>query len=197
MSEKTIRIFISSPGDVKAERQAARQVIEHLQRKYLGRLSLHSIFWEEMPIDVLDAFQVGIDKALVELEKVGGIDIAIFILWSRLGSPTIELQTDDGPREFPSGTVREWDYMMELRKRNTTLGLEGQPTIILYTRKDEESFENRLRGKPDDEKAYEVSQKQAVNQFIRDKCKDPKSGKNTGAHLDYRNSDQEIGRAHV
>ncbi|MFM7927600.1 MAG: hypothetical protein ACKO9Q_07775, partial [Pirellula sp.] len=95
MSEKTIRIFISSPGDVEAERKAARQVIQHLQRKYDERLKLHSIFWEELPIAVHEAFQKGIDDQLEELQKFGGIDIAIFILWSKLGSPTIELKTDD------------------------------------------------------------------------------------------------------
>jgi formylglycine-generating enzyme required for sulfatase activity len=188
MSKKTIRIFISSPGDVKAERQAARQVIEHLQIKYVGRLSLHSIFWEDMPIDVCDAFQVGIDKALVELEKVGGIDIAIFILWSRLGSPTIELKAANGLREYPSGTVREWEYMMELREKNSSNGEEGRPTIFLYTRKDEESFK-RLLNKCNDEERRELDlQKDAVDAFIREKCKDPATGKNTGAHLDYRDT---------
>ena len=37
---KTIRIFISSPGDVAPERDKARQVIHDLQRRYLGRLEL-------------------------------------------------------------------------------------------------------------------------------------------------------------
>ncbi|MFM7929769.1 MAG: ATP-binding protein, partial [Pirellula sp.] len=189
MSEKTIRIFISSPGDVKAERKAARQVIEHLQRKYDGRLSLHSTLWEELPIAVHDAFQVGIDKALLEIEKVGGIHIAIFILWSRLGTPTIELKTEDGLREFPSGTVREWDYMMELREKNTTLGLEGQPTIFLYTRKDQDAFKWKINQyKTDSEMKEAIEQKIAVENFISEKCKDPKTGKNKGAHLDYKDT---------
>ena len=138
-----------------------------------------------------DAFQKGIDDHLEELQKIGGIDIAIFILWSRLGSPTIELKTDDGLREFPSGTVREWEYMMDLRRKNASLGIEGQPTIFLYTRKDEESYKRLLNEcKTSDERRKLDDQKDAVEAFIREKCKDPKSGKNTGAHLDYRNSDQ-------
>lgn len=38
--ERTVRIFISSPGDVEAEREKARQVIHELQEQYTGMLRL-------------------------------------------------------------------------------------------------------------------------------------------------------------
>ncbi|MDF1811737.1 MAG: hypothetical protein P1V20_05970 [Verrucomicrobiales bacterium] len=37
---RLIRIFISSPGDVREERERARQVVESLRRRYAGRLDL-------------------------------------------------------------------------------------------------------------------------------------------------------------
>ena len=46
---KKVRIFISSPGDVQDERDKARKVVRRLQRRYIGRLELDSILWENLP----------------------------------------------------------------------------------------------------------------------------------------------------
>lgn len=43
---KSIRIFISSPGDVAIERDKARKVVEGLQKRYAGQLRLESVLWE-------------------------------------------------------------------------------------------------------------------------------------------------------
>ena len=84
MSSRTVRIFISSPGDVAEERQKAQQVIADLARRYAPRLALVPILWEELPLMADTPFQKGIETVL---DDKGGIDIAVFILWSRLGSP--------------------------------------------------------------------------------------------------------------
>jgi hypothetical protein len=47
---KTIRIFISSPGDVVEEREKARQVVRDLQRRCLGRLELIPVLGERRNI---------------------------------------------------------------------------------------------------------------------------------------------------
>jgi hypothetical protein len=80
----TLRIFISSPGDVAEERAKARQVIEQLQRQNGSGLELIPVLWEDLPLQADSSFQEGIDMML---SKEHGIDIAVFILWSRLGSP--------------------------------------------------------------------------------------------------------------
>ena len=49
---KTIRIFISSPNDVAEERDKAREVIRRLQRRYIGKLELVPVLWEQMPLEV-------------------------------------------------------------------------------------------------------------------------------------------------
>lgn len=47
---KTLRIFISSPGDVAEERQITGKVIERLQGKYWSFVRLDDVFWERRAI---------------------------------------------------------------------------------------------------------------------------------------------------
>ena len=84
MAEKLLRIFISSPGDVAEEHDKAKQVIAALQRHYGDAVSLMLVLWEALAIPATASFQEGIDFVLAERHRV---DIAVFILWSRLGSP--------------------------------------------------------------------------------------------------------------
>jgi hypothetical protein len=181
MSQKTIRIFISSPGDVLEERNKAKAVVDQLRKIFSGRLELQTVLWEELPLQVDMSFQKGIDVVLSEI----GIDIAVFILWSRLGSPTGPLMVGNDMKEFRSGTEREWQLMLQAREQCQHKGIPLRPAIFVYTRKDEESFEERLRGKPDDEKAIEVSQKRAVTGFIQEEFKDSDTGVNLRAYHSF------------
>lgn len=89
-----MEIFISSPGDVAQERDKAREVIRRLQRRCRGRLEMVSVLWKDLPLGADMSLQEGID-GIVSAD--GGIDIAVFILWSRLGSPIVKvLQTRCG-----------------------------------------------------------------------------------------------------
>ncbi len=54
---QTIRIFISSPGDVAQERERASQVIESLRRRYAWKFHLIPIFWENLPLEPDMSFQ--------------------------------------------------------------------------------------------------------------------------------------------
>lgn len=56
---KSIRIFISSPGDVIEERALTRKVIERLQGEYSGRVELEPIYWIHEPCEA-ESFQVQI-----------------------------------------------------------------------------------------------------------------------------------------
>lgn len=123
---KTIRIFISSPGDVAEQRTRARQVVQGLRKRYAQFFELKPILWEEMALELGLAFQQGIDaKLTVRLN----IDIAVFILWSRLGSPVGAgiLREDDS--EYRSGTERELDLMMRARQESGG----ARPRILAYT----------------------------------------------------------------
>lgn len=79
---KNLRIFISSPGDVRQERLITKKVIAELNRIYGAYVHLEPIMWEDLPLEATSSFQQGIDYFVNEAP----VDIAIFILWSRLGS---------------------------------------------------------------------------------------------------------------
>lgn len=178
---KTIRIFISSPGDVQDERALARDTVHQLRQRYAGRIDLEAVLWEELPLQADMSFQQGIDIVLSER----GVDVAVFILWSRLGSPTGPLMVGDEGREYRSGTEREWDLMLRARERCHREGMPPRPSIFVYTREDDVSFEERLRGKPDDVKFDEIGQKRLVTQFIQEEFRDSASGTNIRAYHSF------------
>ena len=172
---KTIRIFISSPGDVAEERERARQVVESLRRRYVGRLNLEAVLWENLPLQADASFQEGIDTVL---SADHGVDIAVFILWSRLGSPLgMRVLKEDGSG-YRSGTEREFDLMLAARKQS---GGE-RPLFLVYTRKDEATFEERLRGTTTDAKQQMIEQKRQVESFIAEEFHDRDSGHNLRAY---------------
>ena len=120
---KTVRIFISSPGDVQEERDRARSVVHQLQRRYAGQLDLRALLWEELPLAADMSFQRGIDMVLSET----GVDIAVFVLWSRLGSPTGPLMVGEQGRPYRSGTEREWHLMLRAREQCQREGSPPRP----------------------------------------------------------------------
>jgi WD40 repeat protein len=175
---RKIRVFISSPGDVAEERERAKQVVDGLQRRYSGAAVLETVLWEDMPLQADLSFQEGID-ILVSEER--GVDVAVFILWSRLGSPLgNQILKDDGS-QYLSGTEREFDVMMEARRR--TGG--DRPAILVYTRTDESSFEERMRGQSTQVKRSLLDQKELVERFIQEEFHDQEAGFNLRAYHSY------------
>jgi hypothetical protein len=94
----TLRIFISSPGHGKEERRKAQQVVDQLQRWYGDAVVLKPVLWEDLRLEIDASFQDGID---VILSGDKGIDIAVVILWSRIGTPVTI-----GDRHYNSGGTR-------------------------------------------------------------------------------------------
>ena len=179
---KTIRIFISSPGDVADERDRARQVVEQLRRRYARHFDLKAVLWEELPLQADMSFQQGIDLIL---SREQGVDIAILILWSRLGSPVGPFIRKPDGSSYRSGTEREFHLIMNARRQSGT----DTPKILIYTRQDEASFDERLRGKPTDEKDQLIRQKKLVESFIQEEFVDKATGTNVRA---YHSFDQPV-----
>ncbi|HTX22090.1 MAG TPA: AAA family ATPase [Candidatus Aquilonibacter sp.] len=175
---KIIRIFISSPGDVAEERERARQVVEQLRHRYAGQFDLKPVLWEDLPLQADMSFQQGIDAIL---SKDRGIDIAIFILWSRLGSPLGAVIRKPDGSSYRSGTEREFDLMMAAREHSQT----STPKILVYTRNDPVTFLERLRGKRVEEQHDLISQRREVESFIQENFRDSATGTNIRAHLDF------------
>lgn len=180
MSRK-VRILISSPSDVEEERQKAYEVINKLNHIYYGRLELIKVFWEDLPLGADKSFQEGIDLILSEDE---GIDIAIFVLWSRLGTPLDEkkIHKKDGS-QYLSGTERELDLMLDAYNHSKS----QRPTILAYLRNDHDSYLKKLELKLDstDDLADVVKQKKLLENFINDNFYDHETKTNKRAFHNY------------
>ena len=157
----TLRIFISSPGDVAEERAKARQVIEQLQRQNGSGLELIPVLWEDLPLQADSSFQEGIDMML---SKEHGIDIAVFILWSRLGSPLGSAVRKPDGSPYLSGTEREFDMMLAARNQS---GGE-RPRILAYMRQDLEGFHQKLKDKDTAHIEELLNQRKLAEGFVRE-----------------------------
>lgn len=149
MALSTLRIFISSPGDVAEERLIARRVVRRLDSQVGEVLRLEPIFWEHAPLVATATFQ---DQLL----RPSDTDIVIAILWSRLGTVLPgHIRRADGSA-YASGTEFEFEDAVEGFRRN------GKPEILAYRKTaqaplpvDSALLDEHLR------------QKQAVDAFIR------------------------------
>lgn len=131
--EQHIRIFISSPGDVCAERELARELIDRELAKgpfIRGRVTFDTISWDDpyassmMPAHLSP--QDGINQGI--LPKPSACDVVIVILWGRFGTPLPKIHVKPDGTPFQSGT--EWEYEDALKAAEAN----GRPTILLYRR---------------------------------------------------------------
>jgi hypothetical protein len=170
---RTVRIFVSSPGDVQEERDTAVRVIKQLRRKYIHRLNLEPVLWEELALKADQPFQVAIDTIL----ETKPVDIAIFILWSRLGS-----KTSIGEKTYQSGTERELDLVLQARE--TSGG--RSPEMIVYVRDDAVSFDERLVNQSIEAKEELIDQKKRLEAFKSEHFFDEGKQENRRAYHTYK-----------
>ena len=172
-----VRIFISSPGDVKEEREKAKRTIALLQHYYGSRVTLVPVLWEELPLGADASFQQGIDLVLEEKHR---IDIAIFILWSRMGSPLGPPPKRDGT-PYRSGTEREWELMLTAREQSGGT----RPHLLAYSRADDDGFSSLLTGdQPAELLKAVIDQREIARGFIREAFHD-EQGRNLRAYHTY------------
>ncbi len=146
---ETVRVFISSPGDVAEERFVARGVLQRLQNEFSGRLELATVFWEYEPLLASGGYQAQIPSSTDS-------DIFVTILWSRLGSPLpAEFVRPDGS-PYASGTEYEFEAAMAAHGRT------GKPQILVYRKT------TIPTASLDDENALleQLAQKRALERFV-------------------------------
>jgi tetratricopeptide (TPR) repeat protein len=115
----TIRIFISSPGDVFEERTLAQRVIERVQAEFTGRAVLEPVFWEHEPLLATDTFQT-------QISKPSDADVMVAILWSRLGTRLPKDFTRKDGSRYESGTEFEFEDAVDGFRQN------GKPQLLVY-----------------------------------------------------------------
>jgi hypothetical protein len=125
-----LRIFLSSPGDVAAERTIARELIEGELAKrpaYRG-LKLEVIAWDDpnahIPMLANETPQASVNAAR---PRPATCDIVIVILWSRMGTPLPDSIRKPNGEPYLSGT--EWEYEDAVNSPR-----EPRPQVLLYRR---------------------------------------------------------------
>ena len=126
-SRLTLRIFISSPGDVPVERDRAADVVARLQEEFVHYAVLEPFFWEDQPARATDTFQS-------QFPEASGMDIVVGILWARIGTPLpLDKARPDG-RRYESGTVYELETAAESYRSR------GTPDLVVYRRTSDPSL---------------------------------------------------------
>ena len=114
MTDKSVRIFVSSPADVDHERAAVKDIVDQLASEYLPYFELRAILWEEEALTADRTFQAG-------LTQPEDCDIVLVILWTRLGSPL--------PQEPYRGmTGTEWEFVNAV----DASAQSGTPEVLVY-----------------------------------------------------------------
>lgn len=115
-----IRIFFSSPGDVKLERETAKRIVDRLQSEIGAISSIEPYFWEHEVMVATKDYQENIPH-------MDDFDIVVCILWSRLGTPLDpQRHPKPGGGGFESGTEYEFFTAMKAHE------VRGTPDIFVF-----------------------------------------------------------------
>jgi tetratricopeptide (TPR) repeat protein len=122
-TETVLNLFVSSPGDVQAERERVEFVVARLNAEYQGRAQIRAIRWETRYYSSHDTFQAQIPEAAAS-------DLVLAIFGARLGSPLPETFPHMPSGEpYPSGSAYEVLSAIEARQRG-----QGVPDIYVFRR---------------------------------------------------------------
>jgi hypothetical protein len=130
---RTLRVFISSPGDVADERSLARQLLKQelpYDPLIRGYLTFDVVSYDDpsapLPVPASTTPQEAVNRFGL---KPSECDIVIIILWSRIGTPLDHkvFSKMDG-NQFLSGT--EWEF-------EDAYNAQPRPTILVYRRSEE------------------------------------------------------------
>ena len=125
MSELHVRLFVSSPFDVRPERDRVVVVADRLNGALEGVVRIEVIRWEDSLYSSTRSFQEQIHDAVAGMAE---IEILVCILWGRIGlklnPATWKREGDEG---YESGTVYEYETALALSRKN-----KGVPDIYLF-----------------------------------------------------------------
>jgi tetratricopeptide (TPR) repeat protein len=123
-----MRLFVSSPSDVAAERARVDAVAARLNGEFEGLTQIEVVCWETEFYTADRSFQEAIDMAI---DRMHGTDIVVCVLWKRVGS---ELN----PRIWrrPNGTVYESGTVLEVETAvEVARDQGGVPDVYLFKKR--------------------------------------------------------------
>jgi hypothetical protein len=119
---KVVRIFISSPSDVRPERLIAARVIERLDREFAYHFRVEAVLWEREPLVATHHFQ-----DIENIPPPRSTDVVVVILWSRLGVLLPQEQFRGAVSGRPV-TGTEWEFEDALDAAHKG----GVPHLMVY-----------------------------------------------------------------
>lgn len=166
MNQRPLRIFISSPSDVRPERLIAERVVARLAREFAYHFRIEPVLWEREPLIATEHFQTMI-------QPPSETDIVVVILWSKLGTPlpAEKFRRLDGSAGV---TGTEWEFEDAVRGYRE----RGAPDLLVYRKR------TRVQTFLDDEAELERSreQKKILEQFWRRWFEDRAGGIKAASH---------------
>jgi hypothetical protein len=119
-SARVVRIFVSSPNDVAAERGRVQSVAANLNREYEDLVRFETVLWEEHFYTADRSFQPQIAESVA-------CDLVVSIFWTRIGTelPPDFQRLPDG-RPYPSGTAYELLIALDASKS------KGVPDVYVF-----------------------------------------------------------------
>jgi tetratricopeptide (TPR) repeat protein len=125
LAAPVLRIFVSSPSDVAAERERVRLVAERLNGELGSLAHLEVLRWEDAFYTAAHSFQEAIDAAIGNMSAA---DMVVCIVWKRAGlqlNPVIWRRPDGSAYE--SGTVLEVETAVSVARTH-----RGVPDVYLF-----------------------------------------------------------------
>ncbi len=147
----TVRVFVSSPSDVRPERLIAERVVKRLAREFAYCFRLEPVLWEREPLLATHHFQ---DLIVPPHET----DIVVTVLWSRLGVPLPE-EKYRGAISHGAVTGTEWEFEDAVAGFRTS----GLPDLLLYRKRAKITVELGDRATLDEQQR----QTELVEDFMR------------------------------
>jgi len=114
------RVFLSSPGDVQPEREAAERVVRRLSGIYSAHVDLRLERWEPRFYEATKSFQQ-------QIESTADFDLVVAILWKRIGT---ELPPDLFRR--PAGSAFESGTVLEIESALESSAGSGRPAVFVF-----------------------------------------------------------------
>ncbi len=124
---KRIRIFLSSPSDVRAAREIAALTIERLAQDYARFFAVEPYFWDYEAMLAAGQFQ---DPA----EPPSAFDIVVLIVWSRLGATLPErtsVREYWGSKESSPLSGTEWEF----EEASQAAIARGAPDLLVFRKR--------------------------------------------------------------
>ncbi len=119
-----LRVFISSPGDVRDAREVVAQTVQRVAQDYLRYYRIEPYLWETEVMLASGHFQDAI-------EAPSQFDIVTLIVWTRLGTPLPEQTAVRSYRGMDGRTPvtgTEWEFEDALQASHA----QGVPDLLVY-----------------------------------------------------------------